>query len=885
MGFAPTAQQAQIRDTARDGENLIIEAGAGSGKTSTLRLLGADRPNLSGLYVAYNKAIQLDADGSFTPNVACRTAHSLAWKGTVGRYGDRVRKARMGSLPVRDVQDFLRLRNGLDFGSGSDADVIEARTLAEMVARAVGKFCNSADTEITGAHTVRVPGLGDAESGQLAEVVAQLAGEVWADFVSGRGGKLTFTPDVYLKLWQLSRPTLRQDVIMFDEAQDANPVVASVVERQVHAQLIAVGDRNQALYEWRGATDAMSRWGWERLWLTQSFRFGPAIADRANLWLEYLNADLRLEGFERVDSRIGPLSAPDAVLCRTNIGVVDAALRQLAAGRRVSVVGGVGEAMRLARAAVNLRNGRRAGHPDLAAFRDWSQFLDFVANDPDGEPYRVLVAMITLFGPEEILSLGDRLCAREANADVAISTCHKCVHPDTLVETPAGLLPIHAIPDDGEIGTPTGARTYCGKFTRMDGPIVALGTKRGYEVKVSPDHGMTVWRGDGYQRVEARDLRPGDWLRLRIGATIDPVAMPRLPLPGPLNARARRWDIPDVMSVELAELLGLLVADGTIFATGKGVRVVKWHADVVVRFAILVKELFGYEVSIGSHAGTPCGVVHSVHICRWLESLGGLSPHAKAVPSVIMASPLTIHAAFLRGLFEDGTVNMRGENVDHIHWDNKDPALAAVVQTMLLRLGIAATRKTHHGRATLYLYSEHAERFAADIGFIASWKNTRLTRRFGRDLHSLIPLNRQELAPLEAGLSVTDKQNARLNGYVTTAVARKVVAVLGSNRSGVLPARLGWLHERVARIDEGRGVTMCVTVRDGSRFLQNGFDGWNSKGREWPTVQIAADFAPRESDSEDDDTPRFSRPAAMLAYVAITRAQHVLDPGPLVDAP
>ena len=49
--FAPTEEQQQAVDLFATGDNLIIKAGAGSGKTSTLRLLAAhgQRRNKRGL--------------------------------------------------------------------------------------------------------------------------------------------------------------------------------------------------------------------------------------------------------------------------------------------------------------------------------------------------------------------------------------------------------------------------------------------------------------------------------------------------------------------------------------------------------------------------------------------------------------------------------------------------------------------------------------------------------------------------------------------------------------------------------------------------------------------------------------------------------------------
>jgi hypothetical protein len=160
--------------------------------------------------------------------------------------------------------------------------------------------------------------------------------------------------------------------------------------------------------------------------LTQSFRFGPEIAKLANLWLESLDADLRLSGLDALDSRIvDAMPDPAAILCRTNMGVIDAALGQLARGRRVAVVGGIGEAALLAQAAADLRNGRRTSHPDLAAFRSWEEFAAFVKTDPDGEDFRVLVSLVETYGTDQILALKRNLCDREADAEVTVSTCHK----------------------------------------------------------------------------------------------------------------------------------------------------------------------------------------------------------------------------------------------------------------------------------------------------------------------------------------------------------------------------------------------------------------------------------------------------------------------------
>jgi DNA helicase-2/ATP-dependent DNA helicase PcrA len=62
---------------------------------------------------------------------------------------------------------------------------------------------------------------------------------------------------------------------------------------------------------------------------------------------------------------------------------------------------------------------------------------------------------------------------------------------------------------------------------------------------------------------------------------------------------------------------------------------------------------------------------------------------------------------------------------------------------------------------------------------------------------------------------------------------------------------------------------MCVSVPGAGRFLQNGFDGWNSKGLEFNTVfLIGADdkVLPHRLSENVEEERR-------LAYVAVSRAK------------
>ncbi len=118
----------------------------------------------------------------------------------------------------------------------------------------VWRYCRSADTAIGSQHFVPPEGLSRDETAPLADHLLPFAQKAWADLTAGKNGRLKPTHDIYLKQWHLSRPQLDcWDVVLYDEAQDAGPRIADVVEHQDHAQLIAVGDSAQATFAWAEA--------------------------------------------------------------------------------------------------------------------------------------------------------------------------------------------------------------------------------------------------------------------------------------------------------------------------------------------------------------------------------------------------------------------------------------------------------------------------------------------------------------------------------------------------------------------------------------------------------------------------------------------------------
>jgi superfamily I DNA/RNA helicase len=212
---------------------------------------------------------------------------------------------------------------------------------------------------------------------------------------------------------------------MVDESQDTNGVLAGIIRRQDHLQRIFVGDSQQRLFSWRGTVDLMSEFkDAERRYLTQSFRFGDAVADEANLWLEYLDSPLRLRGLPSIDSRLDFLDSPDAILCRTNAAVIEQAMRAQQLGFDVGVVGGTDEISSFVSAADQLRQTGKTSHRELAVFKSWDDVLAYVEEEkPDGS-FATFVRLIQRYGSHTVRNVAAN-CVSPRDADFVVSTVHK----------------------------------------------------------------------------------------------------------------------------------------------------------------------------------------------------------------------------------------------------------------------------------------------------------------------------------------------------------------------------------------------------------------------------------------------------------------------------
>lgn len=432
--FEPTPEQSDILDAARTGGSVVVNAYAGTGKTTTLRAIAETTPAPKRLrYLAYNKATKVDAAASFPSNTAVTTTHGMAWHAVrQSRFSHVLNKLGGAYISYSQTARDLGIKQ-IRVGSTT----VSTATLAVAAESIVKKFCTTSDLEISEGHYEPRSNYSREVNDAVCQAAVQYARLAWQDLIGSDSKSLRFTHDHYLKLWAsgiISDGNIPRipntndgDILLYDEAQDANPLMAKVVAAQEHMQLVYVGDENQAINRFNGSVNALRTFkAQHRLPLTQSWRFGQYAADAANVFLESLASPGRVRGNPGRTTHITDAVAAEAILCRTNMTAIAEVMGALDEGHKVALVGGTAEAKRFVSAADNMKKGIPNTHPELSSFSSWLELVEYVdqADNPG-----TLGTFVKVVDKHSIRKLGSALkrCVDEnsGDADVFVSTAHK----------------------------------------------------------------------------------------------------------------------------------------------------------------------------------------------------------------------------------------------------------------------------------------------------------------------------------------------------------------------------------------------------------------------------------------------------------------------------
>ena len=397
-------QQAVVHSRS---EALKVVAFAGAGKTSTLRAYAQARPERRMLYLAFNNAIAREAAGRFTPNVTCLTTHSLAFRSV----GHTYRHKLANNVRANQAAQALGLNPGDSSGFGH----------ANQSLRALKHFLSTSCADLDEFADL----VADERKHQPAAIEG--AARLWQAMCDPGNEAMPMLHDGYLKLFQLSAPRLDYDTILFDEAQDANPVTLAIVREQSCAKVF-VGDPHQQIYQFRYAENAMADPSLtDELFLTESFRFGDDIAAAANRLLAVKRERNPVRGGRRV-----PPSSTKACIARGNAALYRRAALLAEQGDTVCWVGGIdGYRLDLLNDIWLLKAGRRSGIKDrfVARFEDFDALQGY-ATAQDERDLKAWIRVIEGHSrwqaiPEEIALVRSLSVAQPEGATLALATAHK----------------------------------------------------------------------------------------------------------------------------------------------------------------------------------------------------------------------------------------------------------------------------------------------------------------------------------------------------------------------------------------------------------------------------------------------------------------------------
>lgn len=419
MPITPTQEQADAVEAFRTGDKLKLNAYAGTGKTTTLRLM-AESTGRSGIYISFNKSIAQSAGRTLPDTVRAVTSHALAFRSVIQTGFSQ--QQMIGKLNVNAIAQHMNLAP-LPIDSQHRLTV---RQHAHVISETIRIFCQSAKESI-GPDAVPVLGglaLADPDSvQQIRGQISRTAGQLWERMASPAESDFPLGHDGYFKLWAASRPQIPVDYVLLDEAQDSNGALLHVLSNQ-NAQVVYVGDRFQQIYEWRGAVNAMESIRDDgTLELTQSFRFGNEIADVATKILCLLDATACVHGSSLVSSKIG-CSNPDTILSRTNASLIAYVIAAQKAGRTPYIVGGITDLRWLLDDVTLLRDGKPGTHPEFFGFNNWHDVRDF-ADRPEGQHLKTFVRIVDGYGERSIRAALVRTASNEAHSDLVLSTAHR----------------------------------------------------------------------------------------------------------------------------------------------------------------------------------------------------------------------------------------------------------------------------------------------------------------------------------------------------------------------------------------------------------------------------------------------------------------------------
>lgn len=332
INFIPSKYQKEIFNWVKRGAgNLVVEARAGSGKTTTavksLQYLSASR---TPVYLAFNNHIALELRSRLPAGHEARTYHSL---------GLAILRRALGDVTID--------QDKLDKFLSGYVDKKTQKHLYYPVKKIVSILKGSLITP-TFDNIVDLALYHDIDLNTNKEIIVGLSIEAmkW----SKENIEIIDFDDMCWLPLVLDLPAGEFDLVIVDELQDTNRSQIELALRCTSGRVLGVGDRYQSIYGWRGAdVDAIPRLI-QRLQATTlplpiTYRNPISIVELVNEKFPHIlfeareNAPMGEVAEIEYQLAIDRMQAKDMVLCRTNAPLVDVFFSLISKGIKATIRG------------------------------------------------------------------------------------------------------------------------------------------------------------------------------------------------------------------------------------------------------------------------------------------------------------------------------------------------------------------------------------------------------------------------------------------------------------------------------------------------------------------------------------------------------------------
>ena len=346
MPITPTPEQEAIVSFAKTSkQSLLVNALAGSAKTTTLVMAAHAMPPMPTLSLAFNKRIATEMAQRMPSHIVSATLNSIghrAWGQTIGHRliveTDKTYNA------LSELVQQLRPEEREDISEGFSS-ILRAIRLAKSSGYIPKKFSTIGKALCTQEEFAE-SALASSDI-EPNEIFWSLVDEVLCRSIAeGFQGKIDFDDQIYLStLFGGNYP--KYPILLVDEAQDLSPLNHKTLELMFGERLIAVGDKLQAIYAFRGAHMSSmeilgKQFSMEELSLTTSFRCPKAVVRRAHVRAPNMTyPDWAIEGSVEHLSEWTTSTPPDgsAIICRNNAPLFRTAMKFIREGRGVKMLG------------------------------------------------------------------------------------------------------------------------------------------------------------------------------------------------------------------------------------------------------------------------------------------------------------------------------------------------------------------------------------------------------------------------------------------------------------------------------------------------------------------------------------------------------------------